>query len=93
MVYYWSPRTCYTVNISYSAGHIFVYIGNKAIGNKKRSGAKININITAITEPKINPNHRTNPPIINPVTKIFHKSLNGSKIIFTIISNIILFKL
>jgi len=70
---------------------MFVYIGTKAIGNKKNSGAKINISMTAITDPKINPNHRINPPIINPVTKIFHNTLNGSNKILTMISNITLF--
>jgi len=50
-------------------------------GNKNKSGAKIRISITPITDQKINPNHNTKPAIIRSVI-IFHNNLKGNKNIF-----------
>ena len=65
------------------SGHSFVYINTKTKGKRNKSGAKINIRITPITEPNIKPSHKTNPVIISPVTIIFHTSLNGNRIILS----------
>jgi hypothetical protein len=61
-----------------------VYIAVISKGNRNKSGAKIKINITAITDPKINPNQSTKPPTSNAVTIIFHNNRNGNNKIFSI---------
>ena len=43
------------------------------------------ISITAITEPNINPNHKTKLPMIRLVKIMFHTSRNGNRIMFSIV--------
>jgi len=61
---------------------ILVYIATITKGKRNKSGAKININITAIIEPKIKPNHNIKAVTKKIVTSKFHKARNGSNTIF-----------